>query len=580
MNAELHPSPVFTPTVPRERLRVGLLVDSLHLPAWMRQIIADIEASDEAQIVLVLAKDAPKRPPVSLGRRLWKQRSRLTYLAYRWLDARLFTSSPDPFERADAAPLLRNAEIRPVRVRETRFCDHVSDEDVARVEQAELDVLLRFGFRILKGPILRAAKYGVWSYHHGDNHVNRGGPAGFWEVMTEQPTTGSVLQVLNEDLDNGRVIYRSYAGTDRSSVTRNRHNAYWKSAAFVMRKLRELADQGPEAVEEPACAGGCLDFRFYSQPLFRKPGNLETLALVGRYAARRAKEHLRRFREADQWGLAWSLSNNPPPSTTLYRFTEQWPARGWSWADPFPVEAGGDYHVFLEVVDPATRRGSIGVSRLSRDGVFEPPQTALDAPYHLSYPFVFQWRGQWFMMPESSGAARIEVFAARRFPHDWTLEAVLFNSLRAVDSTLVEVEGTWWLFTSQWPNPQVRNSDELYAYHGPTPFGPWTPHRRNPIKSDARSARCAGRFIWKGNSLFRPAQDASRRYGSAIAITRIDELAPDRFRETVVSRIEPSWRRGLSGTHTLNVCPGLTMIDFRHARASFGGGRDNPGQVF
>jgi hypothetical protein len=560
-------------------LRIGLLVDTLHLPAWMRQIIVDIEASDFARVVLVVSKEAPKRPRVSLARRLWANRSRLAYLAYRWVDARVFAVSHDAFERGDAGPLVEQAAVLPVRVRETRFCDYVSDEDVARIEQARVDVLLRFGFRILKGPILRAAKFGVWSYHHGDNQVSRGGPAGFWEVMTEQPTTGSVLQVLNEDLDNGQIIYRSYAGTDRSSVTRNRNNYYWKSAAFVMRKLRELADVGPAAVEERACACGCRDFRFYSQRLFRKPGNLETLSLVGRYAARRAREHVRRLHEADQWGLAWSFSKKPPPSTTLYRFTEQWPARGWSWADPFPVEAGGDYEVFLEVYDHATRRGAIGVSRLSRDGVFEPPVTVLDAPYHLSYPFVFQWRGQWFMMPESSNAARIEVFAARRFPFDWTLETVMFSSMRAVDSTLVEVEGRWWLFTNQWPHPQVRNSDELYAYHGPTPFGPWTPHRRNPIKSDARSARSAGRFIWRGNTLFRPAQDGSRRYGSAISIARIDELAPDRFRETVVSRIEPGWRHGLSGTHTLNVCPGLTMVDFRHGRAKFAGAGAAPRQV-
>jgi hypothetical protein len=566
--------------MPRERLRVGLLVDTLHLPAWMRQIIGEIQASDHARVTLVVLKQKTPRPRVSAARRLWAHRSRLVYLAYRWMDARVFRPSPDAFARDDAAPLLAEAQVLPVRVRETRFCDYLSDEDIARVEDAQLDVLLRFGFRILKGRILHAAKHGVWSYHHGDNQVNRGGPAGFWEVMTEQPTTGSILQVLNEDLDNGRVLVRSYARTDRSSVSRNRNNYYWKSAAFVTRKLRELAEDGPAAIEESACACGCRDFGFYTQRLFRKPGNLQALSLVGRYVARRAQEHVRQFRERDQWGIAWSFSKNQAPSTTLYRFTEQWPAAGWSWADPFPVEADGDYQVFLEIYNQATRHGTIGVSRLSRDGVFEPPVPVLEAPYHLSYPFVFQWRGQWFLMPESSNAGRIEVFAARRFPFDWTLEAVLFNPLRAVDSTLVEIEGRWWLFTSQAPHPKVANYDELYAYYGPTPFGPWTPHRRNPIKSDARSSRGAGRFLSRGASLFRPSQDASRRYGSAIVINRIDELTPDRFRETAVSRLEPGWRPGLSGAHTLNACPGLTMIDFRHGRAKFsrggGGARQMP----
>ena len=74
------------------------------------------------------------------------------------------------------------------------------------------------------------------------------------------------------------------------------------------------------------------------------------------------------------------------------------------------------YQIFLEVYDRATKRGHIGVSRLSRDGVFERPVPVLERPYHLSYPFVFRWRDQWFMMPETSNAARIEVFSAQPVP--------------------------------------------------------------------------------------------------------------------------------------------------------------------
>ena len=202
---------------PSEPLRIGLLVDTLQQPAWVRQIIADIQASQYARIVLVVKKDGPPKAQASLARRIWRRRSRLAYLAYRWLDERAFRTSQDAFARQDTADLLAEAAVVHATVRETRFCDYVSDTALAEIRDARLDVLLRFGFRILKGPILQAARYGVWSYHHGDNHVNRGGPAGFWEVMHEHPTTGSVLQILNEDLDNGRVICRSVR-EDRSLV--------------------------------------------------------------------------------------------------------------------------------------------------------------------------------------------------------------------------------------------------------------------------------------------------------------------------------------------------------------------------
>ena len=294
-----------------EPLRVGLLVDTLQLPAWVRHIIADIQASQYARIALVIKKDGPPRARDSLARRIWRRRSRLAYLAYRWLDERTFRTADDAFAREDAAGLLAQATLVRVTVKETRFCDYLSDEDVALIREARPDVLLRFGFRILKGPILQAAKHGVWSYHHCDNRVNRGGPSGFFEVMHERPTSGSVLQILNEDLDNGRVIYRSYAKTDRSSVWRNRNNYYWKSAAFVTRKLRELAEDGPAALEAGPCSRGCNDVRFYSERLFRKPDNLETLSLVGGYLVGRARERIRRVREVDQWGIAFSRSKKP-----------------------------------------------------------------------------------------------------------------------------------------------------------------------------------------------------------------------------------------------------------------------------
>ena len=53
----------------------------------------------------------------------------------------------------------------------------------------------------------RRCASGVWSYHHGDNRVNRGGPAGFWEVFEQWDVTGSILQVLSEELDAGKTLF-------------------------------------------------------------------------------------------------------------------------------------------------------------------------------------------------------------------------------------------------------------------------------------------------------------------------------------------------------------------------------------
>ena len=67
------------------------------------------------------------------------------------------------------------------------------------------DVLVRFGFGIVKGPMLDLPTHGVWGFHHGDEEKFRGGPPGFWEIMHDDPVTGAVLQRLTEKLDAGRI---------------------------------------------------------------------------------------------------------------------------------------------------------------------------------------------------------------------------------------------------------------------------------------------------------------------------------------------------------------------------------------
>ena len=157
------------------------------------------------------------------------------------------------------------------------------------------------------------------------------------------------------------------------------------------------------------------------------------------------------------------------------------------------------------------------------------------------------------------------VFRARRFPFDWVQETVMLEGLEVFDPTLAEIEGVWWLFCTQ-AEPGASTWDELHLFHGPTPFGPWTQHRRNPVKSDVRSARPAGRPYRQGGEWYRPAQNCSVRYGYGLSINRIDRISPSEYRETEVMSILPDWAPGLIGTHTLNAAGRLTVTDGRLRR--------------
>ena len=144
-------------------------------------------------------------------------------------------------------------------------------------------------------------------YYQGDDRVHRGGPEGFWEVMEGHPTTGSILQRLTQDPDNGDVLYRSSAQTDRMSVRRNRNNYHWKSSAFVLRKLQHLWEDGPSALTpEPAET----EYRARTATPRVTPGNASMAKNLVRLAGRALRNRLERTISFRQWFVAYSLKGS------------------------------------------------------------------------------------------------------------------------------------------------------------------------------------------------------------------------------------------------------------------------------
>ena len=540
------------PANQKRPLRVGLLVDSLTQPRWVSNIINEIKASSIADICLVVKNEAPGQEPLSRLEAYWKNRNYLLYALYSRLDGRGAMAETDAFEQVDVAESLTDCPVLGVLPVMKKFSDWFPEEAIEKIRAYDLDVAISFGFRILRGEALRIAKHGVWSYHHGDNLVNRGGPAGFWEVIDASRISGSMLQVLSEDLDNGTVLDRTWLRTsDRFSVRLSKNHLYWRSASFVMRKLRELYDHGQASSEKNL-------FRPYYNRLHKMPTNAELLPKLCRLTWSYAKSKLRYAFYFDQWTLAYRFRTSPTdPNNSFYRFNHLVPPKDKFWADPFAVKFEGKYFVFFEEYLYQDDKAHISVMELTKSGPTD-PVPVLKRDYHLSYPFIFYWQDRYFMIPETAANKTVELYACESFPGQWKLETVLFEGVPARDATLFEVDGLWWMFVAI---ADTDSSDELYLYYSSTPLGPWQPHRRNPVKSDVRNSRPAGRpFYWNGD-LYRPAQDSSERYGYAMTINRIERLTPDDFVEQEVTKVLPQWRKDLRGTHTLNICEDLTIID-------------------
>ena len=237
--------------------------------------------------------------------------------------------------------------------------------------------------------------------------------------------------------------------------------------------------------------------------------------------------------------------------------------RGRFYADPFLVQLDGAHYLFVEDADVETKIGVISCMRIASDGKPGEAEVVLKRNYHVSYPFVFRWRGEFYMIPETERNHTIEIYRAHDFPRGWELVKVLFHHVRAVDATLFEYRQRFWLFTAMSDGTNSLN-EELFLFHSNSPLGEWVAHPKNPVIADVRRARPAGAVFIDGGEIIRPGQDCSRIYGGAITLNRIEILSEADYRECPVGRIDPDWRADLVGTHTINSTGELSAIAGKH----------------
>lgn len=565
------PSLYHRSTSDRSPLRVGLLLDSKILPRCFAEVVDHILQSDFARLELLIfneglkAADAITPPKRSVLRKAWnllrssQRRQLLLFHLYQRWDNRHIVSSTDPDAEVDCTTRFDNIESIAVTPIGKRFVHRFPSDAIEFIRDRKLDVMIRFGFNILRGDILAAARYGIWSYHHGDGDFYRGGPSHFWEIVEENPLSGVMLQVLTEELDAGTVLCKGWFATQPGlSRARNCVQPYWGASTFVIQKLRELHQHGWERLSRDAMPAAPYRGR---KPIYRAPTNAEMLSWLGPVLVRKSLRRLVRRQRIEHWRLATrsaaSLIADSMSSPELhgFRWIESPPGRFY--ADPFMIEESGRAWVFFEDFEYAANRGRISCAQLGSDGAFE-PLPVLERPYHLSYPCIFRADNNLYMIPESAENGTVELYRCTQFPDRWRFERTLLE-LPAVDSTVWTDAGMFWLFvTLQEPRG---HGIQLWLFSASTLMGKWTPHPANPISTDVRKSRGAGAIFRHNGKLFRPSQDCSGHYGRSFTLNEIVVLDADHYEERACVTVDPIWAPGLVGTHTYSHIGQVEVID-------------------
>jgi len=536
-------------------IRIGIMCHGTTFRRWQAQVIQSLAAMPGVSIDLLII-DAASRDDAPKGNMLLRKlrNMRPNRLLYQsWMNL-LFR--PDCRQDVDLGDLLRDVPRLDCRVTmKDRHSQYFGDDDVRAIRDCNLDVVLRFAFNIIRGDILCAARHGVWSFHHDDESKYRGSPSCFWEIYGGDPISGAMLQRLTDRLDGGVVLRKGYFPTIDWSWSANMDRVYAEAAAWPAQVCRDLQRGCTDAVSASPSTTDA--------PIYRPPTNRQMFMFTARLIRNRLRHLYRRYLCRETWNIG--LIDRPihamlhGSAGAPTRWLAEPPA-GTFHADPFGITHNGDRYLLFEAYGEAQRKGHIAAMHV--DG--HEPTTVIDADSHLSYPFTFEHDGQVYCIPETWQTRRVELYRAEQLPHRWARVATLLDDVVAVDPTVFQFDGRWWLL---FVDGTHRTNANLLIYHADALIGPWLPHERNPVNTDARSARPAGTPFTHRGILYRPAQDCAADYGSRVVIHRVTQLSPNTFDEHPVAMLEPD-RLGPypHGLHTVSAFGDATLIDGKRWR--------------
>jgi hypothetical protein len=195
---------------------------------------------------------------------------------------------------------------------------------------------------------------------------------------------------------------------------------------------------------------------------------------------------------------------------------------------------------------------------------YEELGTALDEPFHLSYPFIFTVGDDIYMCPETSEIREIRLYKCIEFPLRWSFHRTLIEDISAADTSIFPFQGRWWLLTNIDSAEMGDHNSELHVFSSDAfDSSTWVPHAKNPVIFDSERARNGG-FFHDGGKLLRVFQTQGYDlYGESMGIAEIKDLGMETYSEEVLTRIVPHFAPKIVGTHSFSYHNGLLAIDFQ-----------------
>lgn len=108
------------------------------------------------------------------------------------------------------------------------------------------------------------------------------------------------------------------------------------------------------------------------------------------------------------------------------------------YADPMLFHFGADTCLFMEAFEYKKQKGRIAYSKLLSDGTFSRPEIIIEEKYHMSFPVVFEWGTEIYIMPETSENKSLNLYRCIEFPYRWEKEEEFDIEAELVDAIIID----------------------------------------------------------------------------------------------------------------------------------------------
>ncbi len=500
------------------KLRAALLVDNLQICRWQMDALEAAQESIDLELVLNCKNTSNKKSYLK----------NFFYYALNFLTLKNSLTKRIPIAVEQTVVVNFESIYKGV-------WQSLPKEVYDALDTGSVDLVIKFGMSLLRldehqkiPPIL--------SFHHGDPSKYRGRPAGFYEILNGEKSTGIIVQSLSNKLDAGEIYAYAESKVVHYSYKKTALSFYSNSAPLLKKAIVNLSNQTTIQMS--------VDGKNY-----RLPSNYKVIRFLILLCSNAIKKVSYGLFFEKRWNIATSVNNlglNKSEELPSQLFKEVPIQKKYNfYADPFYSEDG--QKIRLEALDNRTGLGDI----LEIETENYSHQRVLLSGEHFSYPCSLMHDGEEYLLPEVASHSAQYLIAANKLDEKYYLKGL--EDKRIVDATLHLKDGKAYLFFGE--NNTAHTVLNLWI--ADSPFGEFKPHPLNPVVVSPSVARMGGKIIIHKGRTLRFGQNNSGEYGESISVMQITVLSEQDYKEVEIGKITIG---EFSGPHSIGFNSDMSEI--------------------